>query len=73
MRSHMELVKAFNNNEVFVPRYKEILNIQKDYLELYIEESGELSSFLHDFPFGQEDIKGVRNEFRIKGPFVFRS
>ena len=70
MNQTMELVNAFNNNKPFPAKYKEIINVQKDYLELYIKKSGVFSSFLHNFPFGEEDIKGIKNEFRIKGPFV---
>lgn len=73
MKNHLELIKAFNSNASFAPKYKEMANIQKGYLELYVEKTGEMSSFLHNFPFGQEDITGVKNDFKIKGLFVLCS
>jgi len=68
----MNLIEAFEKNQIFVPKYSDINIVQKDYLELYIKKKpGEFSTFLHEFPFGQEDIKGIKNEFKIKGPYVF--
>ncbi len=66
----LALIEAFNKDEIFVPKFPDINAVQKDYLELYIKRVGEFSTFLHDFPFGQEDTKGIKNEFRIRGPFV---
>ncbi len=66
---YVSLLEAFSKGESFVQRFPDINAVQKDYIELYIKRVGEFSSFIHDFPFGQEDTKGIKNEFKIRGPF----
>lgn len=68
---YLALLDAFKKDEGFRSVFPDINNIQKDYLELYLKRVGVFSTFLHDFPFGQEDVQGIKNEWTIKGPMVF--
>lgn len=54
----------------FQTPFPDINGVQKEFLELYMKKLGPFSSFMHDFPFGQEEAKGIKNEFSIRGPFV---
>ena len=73
LNHYLALLEAFNKGESFSQKFTDINNVQKDYLELFVKKAGEFSSFMHDFPFGKEDIKGIKNEFKVKGPFVIRN
>lgn len=64
---YLALLEAFGKEAGFVPRFPDINNVEKEFLELYLKKVGVFSSFLHDFPFGQEEEAG-KNEFTIKGP-----
>jgi hypothetical protein len=67
---YIALLDAFTKGEHFAQRFGDIHNVQKDYLELFVNRGGEFSRFLHDFPFGQEELRNIKNDFRVKGPFV---
>lgn len=69
--SYLSLVDAFTKGADFVPPFPDINTIQKDHLELYLKKMGPFSDFMHDFPIGEEEKKGVKNEFKVRGPFVY--
>jgi len=68
---YLRLLEAFTKGEEYSTPYPDINNITKDYLELYLKKMNVFSTFMHDFPIGQESEKGIKNEFKVKGPFVF--
>jgi len=68
---YLKLIEAFTKGEEYATPYPNMNEITKDNLELYIKKMGPFSSFMHDFPIGQESEKGIKNEFKIRGPYVF--
>ena len=67
---YLSLLDAFTKSADFKPPFADINNVQKDFLELYLKKMNVFSTFMHDFPIGEEEAKGIKNEFQVRGPFV---
>jgi len=71
VQHYLKLIEAFTKGEDYATPYPDINSVTKDYLELFIKKINKYSTFLHEFPIGEESAKGIKNEFKVRGPYVF--
>ena len=70
---YLNLLGAFTKGEAFSTPFPDINGVTKENLELYLKKMNEFSTFMHEFPIGQEGTKGIKNEFKVRGPYVISS